>query len=112
MPPSFECQRCGACCRQPGFVRVTDEEIKNIAAHLEIAERDFIEHYTRLSPERDGLALIEDPDEACFFLTKENTCRLQPVKPAQCRDFPFTWTRAGWRDFCRGKGKESVKKAR
>jgi len=30
MPIFYECQRCTACCRWPGQVRLTDEEITEL----------------------------------------------------------------------------------
>ena len=96
----YECQRCTACCRWPGFVRITEAEIPRIAAHLQLSEDAFIQRYTRLTPLRNGLALIDQPDGACFFL-QNGGCLLQAVKPAQCVGFPNTWNTPGWQDFCR-----------
>ncbi len=99
MPPTYLCQRCTACCRWPGFVRVSTEEIRAIAAFLKIKEELFIQQYTRLRPNREGLALIDQSDGACFFL-KGNDCSIQAVKPQQCKDFPNGWNFPGWRDVC------------
>lgn len=49
--------------------------------------------------QRDGLALLDQADGACFFL-EGNDCRIQPVKPQQCRDFPNQWNFPGWRERC------------
>ncbi|NBT90581.1 MAG: YkgJ family cysteine cluster protein, partial [Verrucomicrobia bacterium] len=38
-------------------------------------------------------------DGACIFLEGQD-CRIQPVKPQQCRDFPNAWNFPGWRDIC------------
>ncbi len=95
----YQCQRSGNCCRWPGFVRVDDGEIAAIAAHLGLAEHDFIQRYTRLRPARDGLALVDKPTGECFFLDGID-CRLQPVKPRQCREFPNGWNFPGWRQVC------------
>ena len=67
MPPTYLCQRCTACCRWPGFVRVTQEEIQEIASFLKMDEDLFIQDYTRLRPNRGGLALIDQENGACFF---------------------------------------------
>ena len=101
MPRSvhYECQRCTACCRWPGFVLVSEEEIREIAEFLGIEETDFIQRQTRLRPRRDGLALLDQPDGSCAFLAG-NRCTIQPVKPAQCRDFPNRWNFPGWREVC------------
>ena len=100
MIPTYLCQRCTACCRWPGFVRVTGDEVRAIAAFLKMEEEDFIQEYTRLETNRRGLALIDQADGACFFL-KENDCSIQAVKPQQCKDFPNVWNFPGWRDLCK-----------
>lgn len=95
----YECQRCTACCRWPGFVKVTASEIAAIAQHLGVEEGDFIQRFTRLRPQRDGLALIDKPNGECAFLDGRD-CTLQAVKPGQCRGFPNTWNFPGWRETC------------
>jgi len=84
----YLCQRCGNCCRWPGFVRLDDNEINAIAAFLQ------------LRPSRSGLMLQSNPDGSCIFLQGVNTCTIQPVKPQQCRDFPNKWRFDGWREKC------------
>jgi hypothetical protein len=98
-PPKYACQRCTNCCRWPGFVKVGGEEIAQIADFLGMDENDFIQEFTRLRPQRDGLALIDQDDGACVFLDGRD-CRIQAVKPAQCRSFPNGWNFPGWRDVC------------
>lgn len=90
MPTFRECQRCAACCRWPGWVRVSAEEIARIAAFLGLSEREFIARHTRLHPDRRGLALLEQANGECEFLDGRD-CRIQSVKPQQCRDFPNVW---------------------
>lgn len=75
-------------------------EIARIAAFLGLTEPDFIDRHTRLRADRQGLALADQPDGACTFLDGGD-CRIQPVKPQQCRDFPNRWNFPGFRDFCR-----------
>ena len=93
MPPAtFHCQRCGNCCRHSGEVRLTGEEAAELARFLDLPVSAFTEQYTRLREDRLGLTLTERPDGACVFLADAPaTCRVQLVKPRQCRDFPFTW---------------------
>jgi hypothetical protein len=101
MPSSirYHCQRCTNCCRWPGFVPVGDGEITAIAQHLGLSEHDFIQRYTRLRRQRDGLALTDKPNGECIFLEGRD-CAIQPVKPVQCAGFPNTWNFPGWRDVC------------
>ena len=95
----YQCQRCTNCCRWAGFVQVDDSEIAAIARFLKLSEWDFIQRYTRLRPNRNGLALTESGSGACIFLEGKD-CAIQPVKPRQCKDFPNTWNFSGWRDVC------------
>ena len=96
----YECQRCTNCCRWPGFVKVSEPEIARIAEHLGIGEDDFIQRYTRLRPQRDGLALIDKGDShECIFLEGRD-CAIQAVKPVQCAGFPNAWNFPAWRESC------------
>ena len=96
----YQCQRSTACCRRPGFVRIGEHEIAPIAAHLGLGEDEFIQRYTRLTPQRNGLALIDKPTGECFFL-EGDACALQAAKPEQCIGFPNTWNFPGWREMCK-----------
>ena len=102
-PGEFRCLRCGKCCRWKGLVKVTEAEADAIAAFLKMEPRDFIETLTRLSPDRTTLSLLEKEDGSCYFYDEElRCCRIQPVKPGQCRAFPFVWNFPGWEDVCEG----------
>ena len=84
----FGCTQCGQCCTgAPGYVWVSDEDIKRMAAFLKITDEEFIGKYTR---EIDGrLALLELPQSYdCIFL-QEKKCLLYDARPKQCRTFPF-----------------------
>jgi Fe-S-cluster containining protein len=99
MSSYFQCQRCTACCRWPGDVQLTDEEIPAIAAFLGLSVHDFVQSHTRLNRTRTGLSLLEHPNGTCVWLDGID-CRLQEVKPAQCLGFPNTWNFPGWRTLC------------
>jgi Fe-S-cluster containining protein len=99
MPIFFECQRCTACCRWPGQVRLTGEEIARLAAFKKMSEFDFIQQFTRLNQSRNGLALKDKPSGECIFL-EGNDCAVQAVKPQQCSDFPNRWNFPGFENIC------------
>ncbi len=105
MPIFLECQRCGACCRWPGQVRLSEAEITRMAAFKGQSETDFIQQFTRLRWDRGGLALQEQPDGACVLLTGEG-CAVQPVKPQQCKDFPNLWQFPGSEKTCQAISRE------
>jgi len=80
-------------------VRLTDQEITRLAAFKGLSEPDFIQHFTRLTHDRRGLALQEQPGGACVFLVG-NDCAVQSVKPQQCRDFPNLWRHPDADNLC------------
>ena len=86
--PRYLCQRCGNCCRWPGDVRITDDEVPAIAGFLGLTEEAFTAQYTRLNANRTGLSIIDKPNGECVFLEGLNISRIQPVKPVPCRGFP------------------------
>jgi len=102
MPIFWQCDRCTACCRWPGQVAITDEELSRMATHLGLTEPVFIEQFTRINAQRTGLALTDQADGSCVFLEGGN-CRVQPVKPQQCRDFPNLWNFPGFEKVCQAK---------
>lgn len=104
----FSCVRCGNCCRWSGPVRVSDEEIAKIAEFLQINEMDFIEQFTTLTHDRRGLTLLENSDGSCIYLEETcegSGCKINPVKPKQCSDFPYKWNFSGWENECEGAKK-------
>jgi len=100
VPIFLECQRCTACCRWPGQVRLSDAEITRLAVFKQLSEHDFIQRFTRLTNDRRGLALQDKPNGECIFLEGDN-CAVQAVKPQQCRDFPNLWHNPGAEKYCR-----------
>ena len=71
-----------------------------MAVYKGMTEHEFIQQYTRLRHDRQGLALKEQPDGTCVFLEGE-ACGVQPVKPQQCKDFPNLWNFPGFEKVCR-----------
>ena len=105
MAKEFECKRCGNCCRWPGYVRISPAETDVIAAFLQMPVQEFTEKFTRLTADRTGLSLLENADGSCPYLIDSPegpACKLQPVKPQQCRDFPLKWSFPGWEQECAG----------
>ena len=101
---NFQCARCGNCCRWPGYVKVTPEEVEAIAKHLSIPFEEMMDKYVELTCDRKHLTLIEGPSGACIFLddTDLPTCKLEDVKPLQCKKFPYKWNFPGWEEKCAG----------
>src|SRR3954447_17163347 len=84
----FTCTQCGHCCTgAPGFVWVTDEEIAAIAEHLGRPAEEVRGLYTK--PAHRGLTLRERANGDCVFWDRERGCTVYPVRPPQCRTWPF-----------------------
>jgi Fe-S-cluster containining protein len=82
----FRCRKCGLCCREQ-------------PADLDEKEQQQIEAkgFTGFSVDRaadglEGLFIRRKKDGSCFFLTKDNECRIYDIRPAGCRIQPFTIT--------------------
>lgn len=103
----FTCRQCGHCCQGEGFVSATPEECRQIAEFLGMEVEAFLEQYTReVSEEEYWLLDGEGREIPCIFLEQDSQgkyyCRINSVKPRQCRDFPFKWRRAGIQQWCKG----------
>ena len=83
----FECTRCGACCRGEGYVWVSEERMGEIAEFLGISLEAFSRRYLRLVEGR--LSLVEKEHADCVFWEADRGCVIYPVRPVQCRTFPF-----------------------
>jgi len=66
MPNFLRCQRCTACCRWPGQVRLTDAEIDAMAGYLGLAVHEFTEQFTRLREDRRGWHSAKNPTANVF----------------------------------------------
>ena len=99
----FECQRCGICCTgDPGVVWINREEIAALAEHLHMSQAEFVARYTRETVSRRSL--IELPNGDCVFYSRQQGCEIYPLRPRQCRTWPF-WpsnlaSPDAWREVC------------
>jgi len=107
----FKCKGCGACCTgTPGYVWLTDEELKEIAKYCGVEPRKFRKNSTRKV--RRKTTLIEQRNGDCLMFQDGRGCIIYPVRPTQCRTYPFwkkimksrrAWNREGRE--CPGIGK-------
>ncbi len=81
----FSCTQCGHCCTVEGYVWVDGKEVGRIASHLGLSETEFGKKYLRRVKRR--LSLTEKPNKECIFWN--DGCQIYPVRPTQCRTFPF-----------------------
>ena len=108
----FECTLCGNCCRNHGaytYVYLAEADVEAIAVHLRLSRAAFLERYCRLE---DGWVSLRMDEPQCPFLEESNRCAIYPVRPKQCKTWPF-WDenlkRAAWegpvKECCPGIGK-------
>ena len=101
----FSCTQCGNCCTgPPGYVWISAEEVCRLAGHLGLSEAQVVRRYCRTINGR--LSLNERRNHRgeydCVFLKEElpeggkrgktpgrRTCTVYPVRPLQCRTWPF-----------------------
>jgi hypothetical protein len=99
----FQCTRCGHCCTgAPGFVWVTDDELGEIAAFRGETLEETRALTTRWTTR--GRTLREKANGDCIFYDKNAGCTVYPVRPPQCRTWPF-WasnvaTPEDWQHTC------------
>lgn len=85
----FACTQCGNCCTgAPGFVWVNDAEIAALAEFRGEPEDQVRGLYTR-SEGGTRRSLKETPNGDCVFYDRMAGCTVYPVRPRQCRTWPF-----------------------
>ena len=107
----FQCTRCGKCCTgEPGYVWVNAEEVTAIAEFRGEPVEEVTALFTRLAGRRRTLR--EQANGDCVFYDRQAGCTVYPVRPRQCRTWPF-WesnvaTPADWehtQSVCPGSGR-------
>ncbi len=86
----FKCQKCGDCCNGFGGTYVSEPDILNISAFINIKAKNFITKYCDMSG--SGYVLTLGKDEYCIFFDKIKQCTIHPVKPYMCKAWPFIQT--------------------
>lgn len=101
----FTCTQCGDCCTgSPGVVWIYDQDIEAIAEHLDKPIGEIRLFHTRQVGNR--LSLTEFANGDCTFFDPETRgCKVYPVRPTQCRTWPF-WksnldSEASWKAACK-----------
>jgi Fe-S-cluster containining protein len=99
----FECQPgCTRCCDTHGYVYLTEDDLARIAAFAGMAPADFEAKYVFRT--KHLLRLRKPRRSQCYFLT-EDGCRVHPVKPVQCRVYPFWPELVAHRDLWEYEGR-------
>lgn len=88
------CESCGgACCTgESGYIWVKYQEIEKMAQFLELTIEEFATMYLRKVKHRYSIIekKIDTDNYACIFFDNNiKQCTIYPVRPLQCRTFPF-----------------------
>jgi len=86
----FECKKCGSCCTGfPGYVYLSERNIKNISDFLMLDKISFLKKYTKtvVNSGKRFLSLIEKANYDCIFWY--GLCTIYKARPYQCMTFPF-----------------------
>lgn len=95
-PFTFNPEACtwcpGKCCNgESGTISISRKEIEALARYLGVEISRCIEDYLIKLPSRYSIREIKKgKNYACFFFdSTKNRCAIYPVRPHQCRTFPF-----------------------
>ncbi len=87
------CNDCDAfCCKGEGHVFLDENDIERISNHLHLNREEFLKLYTKRAEYINRVSLISIKtmgETRCVFLNKDNRCEIYPVRPKQCKSFPF-----------------------
>ena len=96
----FRCHRCGNCCSIEGYVRVFPDDAERIARYLGISIPELRQQYMTRTKE-GGWSLVDHAETTdCIMLTSDRLCRIHPVKPEQCKNFPMRWRNQDAKSYC------------
>ena len=89
-PLRFDCTRCGRCCVAGGgyFVFLEGHEAEEIRVYLQLSRSWFRRRYLNRLPDGDLVGSWRS-DGRCVFLDAGGECGIYPVRPVQCRTYPF-----------------------
>lgn len=80
---TYDCSRCRNCCRAY-TPRFEAEEAVRVAEYLGMTQEALVDSW------RAGIPDGTDQRKVCLFLDQDGQCRIEPCRPAVCRDFPYT----------------------
>jgi hypothetical protein len=86
----FECTGCGGCCTGGAdhYVETSATERLAIRNFLKLSPNWFRRRYlVRVDADTTGIRLRRDG--RCPFLADDKRCRIYPVRPRQCRTYPW-----------------------
>ena len=86
-PKALNCLACPAlCCRQAGYVEVTETDIRRLAKFLSLSVRAFEAKHI-IEKTRRGSKRIKAGYETCQFLANDRRCSVYEARPKDCRGY-------------------------
>lgn len=83
----LDCLKCPAlCCRMAGYVRVSRDDIRRLAKHLNITVADFEKRHVK-EVTRQGEKRIKEGYKTCQFLGEDHLCTVYDARPHDCRGY-------------------------
>jgi Fe-S-cluster containining protein len=77
----FICRKCGVCCRgQPPDISFKEQQKIQAAGY-----RNFMQD----SSDPSNRNIRRNKDSSCYFFTKQNSCKINSIKPSICVLEPF-----------------------
>ena len=93
----FECQPgCIRCCNTSGYVYITANDLERLSEFTGMTTAEFEAKYVYRT--KHLLRLRKPRDKECPFLL-DSGCSVHPVKPVQCRLYPFWPELVTYRDI-------------
>ena len=83
----LDCLKCPAlCCRMAGYVRVSREDIRRLAKHLNLSVPEFERRHIK-EVTRKGEKRIKAGYKSCQFLDENHMCSVYEARPHDCRGY-------------------------
>ena len=83
----LDCLKCPSlCCRMAGYVRVSRDDIRRLAKHLNMSVPAFEAKHI-LEVTRKGEKRIKPGFKTCQFLTADRLCGVYEARPNDCRGY-------------------------
>ncbi|WP_200764112.1 YkgJ family cysteine cluster protein [Nitrosophilus alvini] len=86
------CETCeGNCCTgESGYIWVQSNEINEISNFLKIDTESFMKNCLKKVKYRYSIKeIFVNGSYQCLFFDKDKGCEIYPVRPKQCRTYPF-----------------------
>ncbi len=87
-----KCEECGGkcCIGESGYVFLTKAEMAQIADFLGLDFGTFTKRFVRqIGSQYSLIEKLHKSGLACVFFDDDKKCTIYPVRPAQCKKFPF-----------------------